>query len=46
VPGPRKAEAMRRTLHDPISTDCPSTLLRTHPDTTLYLDTDSAAALS
>jgi glucosamine-6-phosphate deaminase len=46
VPGPRKAQAMRRTLHDPISTDCPSTLLRTHPDATLYLDTDSAAALS
>ena len=46
VPGPRKAQAMRRTLHDPINTACPSTLLRTHPDATLYLDTDSAAALS
>jgi glucosamine-6-phosphate deaminase len=46
VPGPRKAEAMRRTLHDPVTTACPSTLLRTHPDATLYLDTDSAAALS
>jgi len=46
VPGSRKATAVRRTLEDPISTDCPSTLLRTHPDVTLYLDVDSAAALS
>ena len=27
------------------STACPSTLLRTHPDVTVYLDTDSAAEL-
>ena len=46
VPGNRKAEAIRRTLHDPITTDCPSTLLRTHPDATLYLDTESAAELA
>ncbi len=45
VPGSRKAEAVRRTLYDPISTSCPSTLLRTHPDVTIYLDTDSAAEL-
>jgi glucosamine-6-phosphate deaminase len=45
VPGSRKAEAIRRTLYDPISTSCPSTLLRTHPDVTIYLDTDSAAEL-
>jgi glucosamine-6-phosphate deaminase len=45
VPGPRKAEVIRRTVHDPISTACPSTLLRTHPDVTVYLDTDSAALL-
>ena len=46
VPGPRKAQVIRRTLHDPISTACPSTLLRTHPDITIYLDTDSAAELN
>jgi glucosamine-6-phosphate deaminase len=45
VPGPRKARSVRRTLEDPISTACPSTLLRTHPDVTLYLDTESASEL-
>jgi glucosamine-6-phosphate deaminase len=45
VPGPRKAQVVRRTVNDPISTACPSTLLRTHPDVTVYLDTDSAAEL-
>jgi glucosamine-6-phosphate deaminase len=45
VPGKRKAEAVRRTLYDPITTGWPSTLLRTHPDVTIYLDTDSAAEL-
>jgi glucosamine-6-phosphate deaminase len=43
VPGPRKAEAVRATLHDAISTACPATILRTHPNATLYLDRDSAA---
>ncbi len=45
VPGHRKAEVMRRTLEEPISTGCPSTILRTHPDVTIYLDADSAALL-
>ena len=45
VPGSRKAQAIRRTLQDPITTDCPSTLLRTHPDATIYLDTEAAAEL-
>ena len=45
VPGPRKAEIVRRTVIEAISTECPSTLLRTHPDITVYLDTDSAALL-
>lgn len=46
VPGKRKALSVRRTLDDPISTACPSTVLRTHPDTTLYLDCESAAELA
>jgi glucosamine-6-phosphate deaminase len=45
VPGSRKAQIIRRTLEEPISTACPSTLLRTHPDATIYLDPDSAAEL-
>jgi glucosamine-6-phosphate deaminase len=45
VPGKRKAEIMRRTLEEPISTACPATILRTHPDATVYLDVDSAAEL-
>jgi glucosamine-6-phosphate deaminase len=45
VPDRRKAEAVRATLGDPISPACPSTLLRLHPDVTLYLDEDSASLL-
>jgi glucosamine-6-phosphate deaminase len=45
VPDRRKAEAVRRTLEEPIGTACPSTILRTHPDVTVYLDVDSAAEL-
>jgi glucosamine-6-phosphate deaminase len=45
VPGSRKAKIMRRTLEEAISVECPSTILRTHPDATVYLDRDSAAEL-
>jgi glucosamine-6-phosphate deaminase len=45
VPGSRKAAIVRRTLEEPISTACPSTILRTHPDATIYLDRESAAEL-
>ena len=45
VPGSRKAAIVRRTLAEPISTACPSTILRTHPNTTIYLDAESAAEL-
>jgi glucosamine-6-phosphate deaminase len=45
VPGLRKAQVVRRTLEEPISTNCPSTLLRTHGDVTIYLDVDSASEL-
>jgi glucosamine-6-phosphate deaminase len=43
VPGPRKAAILRRTLEDIISAACPATLLRTHPDATVYLDMESSA---
>ncbi|WP_446742045.1 glucosamine-6-phosphate deaminase [Silvibacterium acidisoli] len=46
VPGPRKAAIVRHTLTGPITTQCPATILRTHPNATLYLDNDSAAELS
>lgn len=45
VPGSRKAKIMRRTLEAPVASDCPSTILRTHPDATVYLDAESAAEL-
>lgn len=45
VPGPRKAAAVRATLRAPRSTACPATLLRDHPDATLYVDEAAAAEL-
>jgi len=42
VPGPTKAEAVKRTLEGPISTDCPATILRKHENAILFLDRDSA----
>jgi glucosamine-6-phosphate deaminase len=41
VPGTNKREAVRHTLQSPVSTDCPATILRRHPDCTLYLELDS-----
>lgn len=46
VPGIRKAHIVRRTLREPISPRCPATILRTHPNATLYLDRDSASELT
>jgi glucosamine-6-phosphate deaminase len=45
VPGKRKSASVRRTLRDPISVDCPATILRAHPDVTIYLDEESASEL-
>lgn len=45
VPGPRKAEIVRRALMEEVSRACPATILRTHPDCTLYLDVHSASEL-
>jgi glucosamine-6-phosphate deaminase len=45
VPGPRKATIVRQMLAEPISTACPATILRTHPDATVYLDYESTAEL-
>jgi glucosamine-6-phosphate deaminase len=45
VPGSRKAAIVRRSLTKSISTDCPATILRAHPNATIYLDEASAAEL-
>ena len=45
VPDERKAEAVHNTLNADISTACPATVLRTHPDTILYLDEGSVSKL-
>jgi glucosamine-6-phosphate deaminase len=41
VPGPRKRAAVRQALTGPIATECPASVLRTHPVSVLYLDRDS-----
>lgn len=43
VPARAKAAAVARTLNGPIDESCPATVLRRHPNVTLYLDPDSAA---
>ena len=45
VTGPRKAEAVRATLRDPIGEGCPSTALRRHAGAVLHLDRESAAKI-
>lgn len=45
VPGARKSPAIKRLIEGPISTDCPATILRRHPNATLYLDRDAAAEI-
>jgi glucosamine-6-phosphate deaminase len=44
VPDERKARAVAETLGGPITPDVPASILRTHPNVTLYLD-DAAASL-
>jgi glucosamine-6-phosphate deaminase len=46
VPGARKAQIVRQTLYGPISPACPATVLRRHPNATVYLDRESAAQLN
>ncbi|WP_248306157.1 glucosamine-6-phosphate deaminase [Devosia oryzisoli] len=41
VPGQFKRNAVQATLHGPVSTECPASILRQHPDCTLYLDRES-----
>jgi glucosamine-6-phosphate deaminase len=46
VPGPRKAQAVKACFEGAISPMAPASILRTHPNATVYLDRDSAALLS
>ena len=46
VPGDRKAQAVKLCCEGTIGPLNPSSILRTHPNTTLYLDEESAALLS
>lgn len=46
VPEKRKAPAVRRALLEPITPDCPASILRRTSHTRLFLDRDSASELS
>ena len=46
VPGIRKAEAVKASVENSISPMVPASILRTHPNATVYLDKDSASLLS
>jgi glucosamine-6-phosphate deaminase len=46
VPGPTKAEAVKKSLEGPVSTDCPASILKKHERATLFLDQDSAKGIS
>jgi glucosamine-6-phosphate deaminase len=46
APGPAKRQAIKNTIEGPISTTCPASILRTHPDAHLFIDSDSAEFLT
>ena len=45
VPEKRKAEAVLRALHGPVTPNCPASILRTFSHVKLYLDPESASLL-
>jgi glucosamine-6-phosphate deaminase len=45
VPEARKAAAVKACVEGPITPMAPASILRTHPNTTIYLDRDSAGLL-
>jgi glucosamine-6-phosphate deaminase len=46
VPDARKAAAVKACLEGPMSPEAPASVLRAHPNTTIFLDTDSASLLT
>lgn len=45
VPNNRKAEAVRKTLKEDVSEDCPASVLRRHDNAFLYIDEEAASLL-
>jgi glucosamine-6-phosphate deaminase len=45
VPGPAKRTAVAAAVEGPVTCACPASILRRHPDATLFLDDASAAGL-
>jgi len=45
VPTVRKANAVYNALRGEVTTQCPASILRNHPNAALYLDSDSASLL-
>jgi glucosamine-6-phosphate deaminase len=45
VPGPAKRFAIKAVIDGPVATACPASILRQHPNATLYIDKESAALL-
>jgi len=45
VPDRRKAQAIKACFEGPVSSMAPASILRTHPNVTIYLDEDSASML-
>src|ERR1051325_3543398 len=45
APGPAKRNAIKHTVEGPISTTCPASILRTHPNAHLFIDVVSAEYL-
>jgi glucosamine-6-phosphate deaminase len=45
VPGPRKADAVKATIENAVTAACPATILRLHPNATLYVDVAAAQSL-
>ena len=46
VPDTRKAKAVQGTVEGELSPLCPASILQSHPDCTLFLDTESASLLT
>jgi glucosamine-6-phosphate deaminase len=42
VPGPTKRAAVKAALQGPVTTECPASILRRHPDAALFLNKESA----
>jgi len=45
VPAKSKAQAIKRTIQGSISEECPASILRTHENTVMFLDMDSASLI-